>query len=142
MWGLTRVIRWVKSLLGAEPVEPTPPEAEGYACAVCGTPVEGPDEECPLCRSSDIVPAGDDGETDAGADGLHGGGPAEVTGGASGPTITEVLGAEGDLLSAYADYWEADGNRYRVALPDGSETYVESKDDVRAVLFDAYGAPD
>ncbi len=141
MVGFKRVLRWVKSLVGTGPRESAPPEVEGYACAVCGTPVEEQDEECPLCRSSDIVPAGERRGTGEAADGLDGGGPTEVAGESSGPTISEVLGAEGDLLSAYGDYWEAKGDRYRVALPDGSETYVDSKDDVRAVLFEAYGAP-
>lgn len=141
MLGIDRLVRWVKSLVGIEPTEPEPPEAEGYACAVCGTPVDSSTDECPLCRSSDIVPAGDQDGPSETTDGLHGGGPTEVAGGVSGPTIGDVLGAEGDLLSAYEDRWEVAGERYRVALPDGAETYVESKDDVRAVLFEAYGPP-
>jgi len=33
-----------------------------FACSVCGTAVDDPSEPCPLCRSTDVVPAGGDGD--------------------------------------------------------------------------------
>ncbi|MFB6154541.1 MAG: hypothetical protein ABEJ22_01515 [Haloferacaceae archaeon] len=42
----------------------TTAEAEAaYRCSICGTPVDDPEGSCPLCRSTDVVPAG---EIDAG----------------------------------------------------------------------------
>lgn len=39
-------------------VESAPSESEpAYRCSICATPVEDPEGQCPLCRSSDVVPA-------------------------------------------------------------------------------------
>jgi hypothetical protein len=39
--------------------------AEAFVCSVCGTAVDDPAADCPLCRSTDVVPVGA-GETDDG----------------------------------------------------------------------------
>jgi rubrerythrin len=46
--------------------------AFGYRCTVCGTGVETPDDPCPLCRSSELVPTDDAGDVyDATGDGAQ-----------------------------------------------------------------------
>jgi hypothetical protein len=56
------------STAGIETGEPgagsRPGADSAYRCAVCGTGVDDPDADCPLCRSSDVRPAAD---VDAGA---------------------------------------------------------------------------
>lgn len=51
------------------------------------------------------------------------------------------LNAMMQLLETHADKWgeaDADDARYAVTLPDGSEEQVQTKDDVRALLFKNY----
>ncbi|AZH25443.1 hypothetical protein [Haloplanus aerogenes] len=36
-----------------------------FACSVCGTAVDDPSEPCPLCRSTDVVPTGGNGDAEA-----------------------------------------------------------------------------
>lgn len=55
---------------------------------------------------------------------------------------TERLEAMMNLLTEYEDKWEeadSDDARYVVHLPDSGEERVQTKDDVRAVLFKHYG---
>lgn len=62
---LDRLRGWWRSTFGGDDLE----DAGGagtydYECTVCGTGVDGPDADCPLCRSSDVV-ATDRGTTSA-----------------------------------------------------------------------------
>lgn len=117
-----------------------PPE-RAYECAVCGTPIPPDEEQCPLCRSTDLVPAGGP-STTTDADGrLQGEGPEQTVTGDDGVTIGAVLGEDGDLLTAYADRWERRDDGYRVELADGTMRRVESQDELRATLYDQYGPP-
>lgn len=53
----------------------------------------------------------------------------------------ERLTAMMNLLETHADKWdeaESEDARYVVSLPDGDEEHVQTKDDVRAVLFQHY----
>lgn len=50
---------------GARPAAETPDAEDGtethdaeFVCSVCGTGVDDPNESCPLCQSTDVVPAG------------------------------------------------------------------------------------
>lgn len=114
--------------------------AAGYRCAVCGTPVEDTDDECPLCRSTDLVPAGG-GPADAGT-GIRGSPPGTTVTEGTAPTVGDALSGR-DPLAAHGDRWTrtADG-AYRVSLPDGGTERVASKGDVRALLLEHYGPPD
>lgn len=40
-----------------ETTVPDEGDADGFECAVCGTAVEEPSHSCPLCRSTEVVPA-------------------------------------------------------------------------------------
>ena len=98
-----------------------------------------PGTACPLCGST-AVESGD-GSVDRPDDGeLVGRGPDRTA--VADPddrTVADVL-ADRDLLRAFDDRWERrpDG-AYRVRLPDGSHRRLDSRDDVRSVLAEAYG---
>lgn len=77
---LSRLLAKAKSLLGLDTAEsPTEENASrggaaaestaAYECAVCGTEVSDPEGTCPLCRSSDVVAAGETGQEGGGAPG-------------------------------------------------------------------------
>lgn len=130
----------------AEPDEPSVQPAG--QCAVCGTAVDPGDDRCPLCRSSDIETADsiDEPEETPNSSGTSGGQPAERrledTGGAE-AALADLNRQGGDPLVRHDDKWSTRDNsarRYRVDLPDGGVTFVDSKEDVRALLFRHYGA--
>jgi len=75
-----------------------------------------------------VVEEADDGDGGAGDDSASGaGGPL----GSSSDKVSEMM----SLLEEYDDVWrEADGG-YEVDLPDGDTEQVQTKDDVRALLF-------
>ncbi|MFB6218788.1 MAG: hypothetical protein ABEH77_06365 [Halobacteriaceae archaeon] len=128
---LGRLRAWVRSLLGREP------EPEQYRCAVCGTAVEDPGGECPLCHSTDIV-AGDR----SSEDGSDPGGTRHAV--AADPeteaALSEALGGENDPLTRHEGKWErADSGRYRVEAPDGGVEGVDSRGEARALLRRYYG---
>lgn len=118
------------------------PAERAYECAVCGTPIPPDAEACPLCRSTDLVPAGEPSTPSSDEVRLQGGEPRETVAGDDGVTIGEVLGDDGDLLAAYAEEWERVSDAYLVELGDGTTRRVDTKDEVRAVLYDEYGPPD
>ena len=159
---LARLRGWIRSLLGrgsgTEAAAGTAadaaaaPEAEAvFKCDVCGTPVEAPDEPCPLCHSETIVPvdAVGDGDHDATTPTETGPTPVErrVSDGDSGDaaaSLADLRDSDKDVLARHADKWEdresSGSRRYRVTLPDGGERFVGSREDVRSLLFRYYGA--
>lgn len=57
---LERLRGWWRSVTGDDGDVETTVEGTGtydYECSVCGTGVDEPDADCPLCRSSDVVAA-------------------------------------------------------------------------------------
>jgi hypothetical protein len=104
-----------------------------YECAVCGTSVEGPDGECPLCRSTDVVPAGgSDGEGDR--DDPPSGGRRHVSAGddASVERLRDLRGDD-EVLRRYADRWEQVDGGLRVETSDGTRV-VDSREEAAALL--------
>lgn len=91
--------------------------AVDYECAVCGTVVEDPTGECPLCRSSEIVPA----ETATKGD---------VGGSIERPHTRQE---DGTLLQRYNEYWQEAGGNYRVETSDGTRV-VDSREEAAALL--------
>lgn len=146
---LDRLARAIRRLLGkgdsdADAGGGSADSGEGaaeYRCSVCGTPVADPDGECPLCRSTDVVPAdgdGENGEPEAGS----GGSPRETAlAEDAAPTVGDVLSGR-DLLAAHEDRWHREDGGYRVSLPDGGMERAASKDEVRTLLFRHYGPPE
>lgn len=56
---LDRLRAWLRSRIGGgETVAIEGAPTYDYVCGVCGTGVDDPDAECPLCRSSDLVADG------------------------------------------------------------------------------------
>ncbi len=108
-------------------------EPETYRCAVCGTEVDGDDESCPLCGSSDLNPVGE-----APGENATPVGESEPTGrrvANEGVDPAERLQeARENLLARHEDRWERDGGGYRVRDADGEWRHVEDEDAVRAVL--------
>ncbi|MCW8172835.1 hypothetical protein [Natrialba swarupiae] len=96
------------------------------------------DERDPEGGDEDDV-SEDSGETDEGSsasddadDGSSGGGDADDD---------DMLNEMMSLLETHDDKWEESSSadyRYTVALPDGSSEDVQTKDDVRALLFKNY----
>lgn len=132
---LDRLRSWWRSLVGGEQREGDVEDAEPsfeYRCAVCGTGVEGPDEQCPLCRSSDVVRADEAGggssDTDPAADDAPTMG--ERRSGTADDASVETLRAireDGALLERHAERWTPDAEGFRVETPDG-EVVVDSRD--------------
>lgn len=120
------------------------PEAD-YECAVCGTDVEVPEGSCPLCRSTDVVPAG----ATAGGDGSSGDGSFDAGEPPAGDRHVSLgedgsverlrdLRADGELLERYADRWQSVEGGFRVETEDGTRV-VDSREEVAAVLRAAAG---
>ena len=112
-----------------------------YECAVCGTGVDDADGSCPLCRGTDVVPAGANVDDDRDADG-----GAEAESGAAAVDRRRVtpadeesverlrrLRAEDELLERYADRWRPVDGGFRVETRDGTRV-VDSRDEVVAML--------
>lgn len=92
--------------------------------------IETPDP--PAGNAEDEAEEGDDND-DGDADDGGGGTPEDPT---------DRLNAMMELLDTHDDKWEeadAEDARYVVTLPDDEEERVQTKDDVRAVLFKHYG---
>ncbi len=86
------------------------------------------------------TPPGDDGGSDAGGSGPETdrteGGDQPLPGGDS-SMVNEMM----NLVDQHDDKWsetDAAGGRYEVDLPDGDTEVVQTKDDVRAILFKHY----
>lgn len=80
------------------------------------------------------------GADDDGEEGGENGGDDDTSGVPDDPT--DRLNAMMELLDTHDDKWEeadAEDARYVVHLPDDGEERVQTKDDVRAVLFKHYG---
>lgn len=63
--------------------------------------------------------------------------PASAAGGAGGDRLNAMM----KLLDTHADKWgesDSEDARYVVTLPDDTEEHVQTKDDVRALLFKNY----
>lgn len=85
---LVRLRRWLRARMGGSEPAAGPgfegtsgPGTYDYECTSCGTGVDHPDDDCPLCSSSAVV-AADAGP--AGAAGAATGGPAGTPGAATG----------------------------------------------------------
>lgn len=110
--------------------------AYDYECAVCGTGVDGPDESCPLCHSSDVVSAG--AESGASPD------PTEPSfgrdqyvspGDESDASVARLreLRQQDELLERHADRWRRTEAGFVVETADG-ERVVDSREAVVALL--------
>jgi hypothetical protein len=91
------------------------------------------DEPGGLTRETENEPE-DTGEKPEGSEGQTGGGGYE---GSEAGRLDAMM----RLLEEYDDKWEesgAEGGKYMVTLPDGSQEGVRTKDDVRALLFKHY----
>ncbi len=128
---VSSLLDWVRGLVGSAEPDAVAEEAPTYRCAICGTTVEDADSACPLCGSSDIVTP-DDRATSS--EGLSGRPAAERTVTDDTAAAASTL-ARTDLLARHEDRWERVDGGYRVTLPDGDRK-VDSKDEVRAVLYD------
>lgn len=61
-----RLRAWLAGLFGSADEKSDSADASAqFVCSVCGTEVETPEGGCPLCHSTQVVPAG---EADAGTD--------------------------------------------------------------------------
>lgn len=135
-----RLRRWVRGLFGrSQPLEAEGVEEPVETCAICGTPIRDPGSPCPLCGAT-AAESGVDSADRPGAGELVGRGPdRKAVADSDDRTVADVL-ADRDPLRAYGERWERrpDG-AYRVRLPDGSHRRLDSRDDVRSVLAEAYG---
>ena len=131
--------RWSRSDAPAAGGDGEEPGAD-YECAVCGTGVADPEGPCPLCRGTDVVPAGAGPGTGADGDG----GTAEtaearaverrVAAGEDGSVERlRALREEGDLLERYADCWQPIEGGFRVETAHGTRE-VGSREEVVALL--------
>lgn len=103
--------------------------AVDYECAVCGTVVKDPAGECPLCRSSEIVPAETATEGDATA-ATHRPVGSDAGGSIERPRTRQE---DGMLLQRYNEYWQEAGGNYRVETSDGTRV-VDSREEAAALL--------
>lgn len=92
---------------------------------------------------ADGGPAGpsDDGSSDPGTEGVSGDGPTASGDGGEADGGGDRLSAMMNLLETHAEKWgetPSENGRYEVELPDGDLEVVQTKDDVRAVLFKNY----
>lgn len=93
-------------------------------------------EESTAADSEEPDDSADDGGTD---DGGAGGATADASAGAAGGG--DKLSAMMNLLETHDDKWEradSEETRYVVELPDGGTEEVQTKDDVKAILFKKY----
>ena len=133
---LDRLRAWWARRFGSGSADAGADSAADYECAVCGTAVDDPEGECPLCRSTDLVPAGSG--ADAGGDGSGpAGGRRERVAAADADEEAvdrlRELREDGELLQRYADRWEALDGRFRVETSDGTRE-VDSREEVAALL--------
>ncbi|MES3516271.1 MAG: hypothetical protein PPP58_01270, partial [Natronomonas sp.] len=107
-----------------------------YQCSICGTGVEADADECPLCRSTDIVPAKeetDGGQTTRTATTIE---PSRrhATDDPDDPAAklreTERIGR---TLAEHRDRWEVTDRGIRVETDDGTQV-VDSREQVAALL--------
>lgn len=147
MGTLDRLRTWIGDLLGRgsadDPAVDEPASGGGpggaaadYECAVCGTPVEEPAGECPLCHSTETVAAGaDPGEAETAGSATEHTAAADPT---TEATLRETLGE--DPLDRHAGKWERlDDGGYRVERPDGGVERTDSRAGARALLAELYG---
>lgn len=115
----------------------TTEEAFAYECEVCGTPVDDPEDTCPLCRSTAIVPEGSSKRSP----------PAELDAvrtrrGSADDAADALAGVRRsgvDVLARHGDRWERVDDGFRVERADGSTTVVDSEERLTAVLLAEYG---
>jgi len=125
---------WVRAALGREADGDTADSetTAEYRCGVCGTEVEDPDGECPLCRSTEVVTGdADDGDDVSATEHAVDADPATEA------TLREVL--EDGPLDQHADRWERVEDGYRIERPGGGTERVDSRAEARAVLLRLYG---
>jgi uncharacterized Zn finger protein (UPF0148 family) len=128
---LDRLRAWWRRRFGSGSADEAADRAAGYECAVCGTPVEDPDGECPLCRSTDVVPAGSaDG---AAADPSAGARERVATADDGAVDRLEELREDGELLRRHADRWQPVDGGFRVETSDGTRE-VDSREEAAALL--------
>jgi len=109
---------------GSEPPRERPVDGDGVDGA--GDPEDGDEED----------PANDGGNT-GGSDASG----AETGGGADAEDGDDRLSAMMSLLETHEEKWDetpSENGRYEVQLPDGDLEVVQTKDEVRAVLFKNY----
>lgn len=140
MGPLARVRAWWRGLFGDGDAGPDAGASSGHECAVCGTGVDDPEGQCPLCRSTDVVRAGTrDGESESGVD-AEGESAAEPPGSRRVETGDDAsvdrlreLRADGEVLARHADRWRSVDGGFRVETSDGTRT-VDSRTEVVALL--------
>ena len=103
-----------------------------HECAVCGTAVEDPAGECPLCRSTDVVPAGS--AAGDGGDAAAAGARRRVeTADEAAVDRLRELREDGELLQRHADRWEPVDGGFRVRTGNGTRE-VDSREEAAALL--------
>lgn len=108
--------------------------AYDYECAVCGTGVDGPEESCPLCQSTDVVRVGDESADSADSTEPSFGREQHVSPGddESVERLRE-LRKQDELLERHADRWRQVDDGFVVETSDG-ERLVESREGVVEAL--------
>jgi hypothetical protein len=142
--GLRSLLRdWLNRALGrgtgdgTDTDDATTEEAFAYECEVCGTPVDSPEDACPLCRSTAIVPEGSSKRSPP-AELDHVRQTRERTDDAA-DALSGVRRSGVDVLANHGDRWERLDDGFRVERADGSTTVVDSEERLTAVLRAEYG---
>ena len=121
--------------LEAEEIEPETDDEDGESTADKPTADDG-DDESAASSPSDDTESDADSDEDAGSD-SDSDGSSEDGSADDDDMLDEMM----SLLETHDDKWEESGSadyRYAVDLPDGSTEQVQTKDDVRALLFKNY----
>jgi hypothetical protein len=128
---LDRLRAWCRRRFGSGRAAEDPHPASGYECAVCGTPVDDPGGECPLCRSTDVAPPGSTDDAEAASPG----GARERVLAADDGAVDRLkeLREDGELLQRYADRWQPVDGGFRVETSDGTRE-VDSREEAAALL--------
>lgn len=128
---LARLRAWWRRRFGSSGAD----APSDHECAVCGTAVDDPDGPCPLCRSTDIVPAGAKSNA-RGGDGSAAkteAGRRVVAGDDASVGRLRQLREDGELLERYADRWQSVDGGFRVETSGGTQV-VDSREEVVALL--------
>ncbi|MFB1062962.1 hypothetical protein [Natrinema sp. H-ect4] len=112
------------------------PESESDE-ATDGDADDGPADD----GTSEVTEGEPDDEDEADDEGADGDGSADETDGNGSADDDDMLDEMMSLLETHDDKWDESSSadyRYSVELPDGSSEQVQTKDDVRALLFKNY----
>ncbi len=109
---------------------------DAHRDAIAEDPLDG-EGDAEVSEETDTDEAAAEAETEAETETATSNTPASAAGGAGGDRLNAMM----KLLDTHADKWgesDSEDARYVVELPDGTEEHVQTKDDVRAMLFKNY----